>query len=63
LRSIEEVFSFTDAALSWSQSLYFSADKARSMGWHGHVNSEEAIFAVLKEFEEMKMTPPFTCNN
>lgn len=57
-RDVERVFSFTDAALGWSQSIYFSADKARSMGWHGHVNSTESIFEVFKDFERIKMIPP-----
>jgi len=58
LRDIERIFLFTDAALSWSQRICFSADKARSMGWHGNVNSGESIFAVFKEFEKIKMIPP-----
>ncbi|KAH8655857.1 hypothetical protein BX600DRAFT_526311 [Xylariales sp. PMI_506] len=58
LRDIERIFSFTDAALSWSQNIYFSSDKARALGWHGHVNSSESIFEVLKEFEDIRMVPP-----
>lgn len=57
-RDVERVFSFTDAALGWSQNVYFSADKARSMGWHGHVNSAESIFEVFRDFEKIKMIPP-----
>jgi len=57
-RDVERVFSFTDAALGWSQNVYFSADKARSMGWHGHVNSTESIFEVFRDFERIKMIPP-----
>ncbi|KIW06944.1 uncharacterized protein PV09_02605 [Verruconis gallopava] len=58
LRDVDRIFSFTDAALSWNQSIYFSSDKARALGWHGHVNSTESIFNVLKEFEAIKMIPP-----
>lgn len=57
-RDVERVFSFTDAALGWSQNVYFSADKARSMGWHGHINSAESIFEVLRDFERIKMISP-----
>jgi hypothetical protein len=57
-RDIDRIFSFTDAALSWSQSIYFSADKARSLGWHGHVDSTQSIFEVFREFESIKMVPP-----
>jgi hypothetical protein len=35
-----------------------SADKARSLGWHGHVNSTESIFEVFREFEKLHMIPP-----
>lgn len=58
LRDVERIFSFTDAALSWSQNIYFNADKARSMGWQGHVNSSESIFEVFKDFDKIKMVPP-----
>lgn len=57
-RDIERIFSFTDAALSWSQAVYFSADKARGMGWCGHVDSTESIFEVFREFEGIRMVPP-----
>jgi hypothetical protein len=58
LRDIDRVFAFTDAALLWSQTVYFSADKARSLGWQGHVNTSESIFEVFKDFEKIKMVPP-----
>jgi hypothetical protein len=58
LRDIERVFGFTDAALRWNQHIYFSADKARSLGWQGHVNSSESIFETFRDFEKMKMVPP-----
>jgi hypothetical protein len=57
-KDVDRVFSFTDAALSWSQKIYFSADKARALGWHGHVNSTESIFKVFRDFEKINMIPP-----
>lgn len=61
-RDIDRIFSFTDAALMWSQNIYFSSDKLRALGWHGHVNSAESIVEVFKDFEEMKMIPPVPKN-
>jgi hypothetical protein len=58
LRDIDRIFSFTDASLMWNQAIYFSTDKARSLGWHGHVNSSEAIIDVFRDFEKIKMLPP-----
>lgn len=52
------VFTFADAALSWSQQIYFSVDKARSMGWQGHVNSSESFLDVFHDLAGLKMIPP-----
>jgi len=57
-RDPERVFSFADAALSWNQQIYFSVDKARSMGWQGHVNSAESFLDVFHDFAKLKMIPP-----
>lgn len=57
-RDPARVFGFADAALSWSQQIYFSIDKARAMGWQGHVNSTESFLEVFHEFARLKMIPP-----
>ena len=33
-------------------------NKARKMGWHGFVDSNDAIKEVLGEFADLKMIPP-----
>jgi hypothetical protein len=33
-------------------------DKARALGWHGHVNSSESIKEVFRGFANIKMIPP-----
>ena len=36
----------------------YRMDKARRFGWHGHVDSLEAMRRVLDDFVEFKMIPP-----
>ncbi|KAK3045450.1 hypothetical protein LTS18_013800 [Coniosporium uncinatum] len=57
-RDIDRIFSFTDAAVAWGQQINFSMDKARSMGWHGHVSSYECIMETFQDFVKLKMIPP-----
>lgn len=57
-RDPARVFGFADAALSWSQQIYFSVDKARAMGWHGHASSTESFLDVFHDFSKLKMIPP-----
>lgn len=35
-----------------------SMSKARKMGWHGFVDTEECIYEVLEDFVKLKMLPP-----
>jgi hypothetical protein len=37
--------------------IYFSVTKNRQLGWHGFVDSGDAIFDSIKEMAEMKMLP------
>lgn len=57
----EELFKRTDSLL-WRESLTedprSSMDKARRFGWHGHVDSIEAMRKVFEKFAEYKMIPP-----
>jgi hypothetical protein len=39
-------------------SLDLTINKARKLGWHGFVDSNEAIVEVLGEFIKPKMLPP-----
>ncbi|KAJ4371581.1 hypothetical protein N0V83_004800 [Neocucurbitaria cava] len=54
---IDRIFGFTDGGLMGSP-LDLTMNKARKMGWHGFVDSNEAIREVLGEFAELKMIPP-----
>jgi hypothetical protein len=55
----ERIFSFLDAALSWSQKIHFSMSKARRLGFHGFVDSSECILDdVFPDFARLKMIPP-----
>jgi hypothetical protein len=35
-----------------------SIGKSRKLGWHGYVDSHEAIFATINELAQLKMVPP-----
>lgn len=54
---IDRVFGFTDGSLMGT-SLDLTMNKARKMGWHGFVDSNDAIQEVLGEFVKLKMLPP-----
>lgn len=54
---IDRIFGFTDGSMMGT-SLDLTMNKARKMGWHGFVDSSEAITEVLKEFVNLKMLPP-----
>ena len=54
---IDRIFGFTDGSLI-GMSLDLTMNKARKMGWHGLVDSNDATLEVLGEFVKMKMLPP-----
>jgi hypothetical protein len=54
---IDRIFGFTDGSLLGA-TLDLTMNKARKMGWHGFVDSNDAIKEVLGEFAELKMIPP-----
>lgn len=35
-----------------------SSDKARKMGWHGFVDSNESLLSVFDDLAKIKMIPP-----
>lgn len=57
---IDRIFGFTDGSLMGT-SLDLTMNKARKMGWHGFVDSNDAIIEVLGEFEKLKLLPAFLC--
>ncbi|SMQ49453.1 unnamed protein product [Zymoseptoria tritici ST99CH_3D7] len=58
LKDVDRVFGFLDGTLCRPAPLMFSMDKARKHGWHGFVDSSEAILEVFQDFERLKMIPP-----
>ena len=32
--------------------------KSRKLGWHGYVDSHDAIFDTIQQLSELKMVPP-----
>ncbi|KAH7346027.1 NAD dependent epimerase/dehydratase family protein-like protein [Pyrenochaeta sp. MPI-SDFR-AT-0127] len=54
---IDRIFGFTDGSLLGT-TLDLTMNKARKMGWHGFVDSNDAIKEVLGEFADLKMIPP-----
>lgn len=54
---IDRIFGFTDSALLGA-SANLTMNKARKFGWHGFVDSNDAIQEVLGEFADLKMIPP-----
>lgn len=54
---IDRIFGFTDASLLGG-TLDMSMNKARKLGWHGFVDTNESIKEVLVEFEKLGMIPP-----
>jgi len=40
----------------WPRSI--SMDKSRKLGWHGYVDTKDAIFETITELAELKMVPP-----
>jgi hypothetical protein len=53
---VDRIFGFTDGMMGTPLDL--TMNKARKMGWHGFVDSNDAIKEVLGEFADLKMIPP-----
>lgn len=54
---IDRIFGFADGTLLGAP-LDLTMSKARKLGWHGFVDSNEVIREVLGEFAGLKMLPP-----
>lgn len=54
---IDRIFGFTDGSLVGGP-LDMSMNKARKMGWHGFVDTNECMREVLGEFAKIGMIPP-----
>ena len=53
-----QVFGMTDSAIIGGWALSLSMRKARKMGWHGCVDSYEAMFHTIRDLGRLKVTPP-----
>ncbi|CAK4031005.1 hypotheticalsprotein [Lecanosticta acicola] len=58
LKDIDRVFGFLDGTLCRPAPLLFSMDKSRKLGWHGFVDSSEAMLDVFRDFAKLQMIPP-----
>lgn len=54
---IDRIFGFTDSAFMGGP-VDMSMNKARKMGWHGFVNTNECMREVLDDFAKIGMIPP-----
>ena len=54
---IDRVFAFADGSLLGG-TLDLSMNKARKMGWHGFVDTNESMKQVLVDFKNLGMLPP-----
>ncbi|KFY76024.1 hypothetical protein V499_04141 [Pseudogymnoascus sp. VKM F-103] len=58
LHDVDRIFGFTDFAMSVSwPGASLSMAKARKLGWHGYVDSNESVREVLLDFEKLGMIP------
>ncbi|CZT25122.1 uncharacterized protein RCC_10851 [Ramularia collo-cygni] len=58
LEDVDRVFGFLDGTLCRAAPLLFSMDKSRKLGWHGFVDSSEAMLDTFQDFAKLKMVPP-----
>jgi hypothetical protein len=54
---IERIFGFTDGSLLGGP-LDMSMNKARKLGWHGFVDTNDCMKEVLEDFAKLRMIPP-----
>jgi len=54
---IREVFGTLDADVLGPWTRTETMDKSRKLGWHGHVQTDEAIRAVIDKMVELKVVP------
>ena len=54
---LERIFGFLDGTLCRPAPLSFSPDKARKLGWHGFVDSCDALRETFVDLAKLKMIP------
>ena len=55
-----EVYSASQCTTGILLTVTSSMGKSRKLGWHGYVDSYDAIFETIKELAELKMVPPIS---
>lgn len=58
LVDVDRVFGFIDGSLLRAGPLMFSPSKARKLGWHGYVDTNESLLSVFEDLAKIKMIPP-----
>lgn len=53
---VDRIFAFLDG--SFKGTLDLSMNKARKLGWHGFVDTNDCVHEVLGEFADLGMLPP-----
>jgi nucleoside-diphosphate-sugar epimerase len=58
-KELDRIFGFLDGTLCRPAPLFFSPDKGRKAGWHGYVDSCDALKETFVDLAKLKMVPPF----
>ncbi|KAK3652638.1 hypothetical protein LTR56_002003 [Elasticomyces elasticus] len=56
---LDDTFRSLDAEMLGSWGRIETMDKAKKLGWHGHVQTDEGIRGTLEKMMELKMVPAF----
>jgi hypothetical protein len=54
---VDRIFAFLDYGALIPYQFSYSMTKGRKLGWHGYVDSLEAIRTVIEEFADLRMVP------
>lgn len=57
---LDRIFGFLDGVLCRPAPLLYSPNKARKLGWHGFVDSCDALRETFEDLAKLKMVPPVT---
>lgn len=57
---LDRIFGFLDGTLCRPAPLLYSPDKARKCGWHGFVDSCDALRETFEDLAKLKMAPPMS---
>ena len=57
-KEFDRIFQFLDGALCRPAPLIYSSDKLRKNGFHGYVDSSDALLETFHDLAKLKMVPP-----